>query len=528
MKKNLLVCTLCALILACGTPKENSSTISEKKHPEDPTIYANTITSEELKEMLYTYASDEFEGRETGEPGQKLAVNYLKEQYMALGTPSPFSNDNYFQEVPLERQRIADAQVKVNGKSAIAFDDFIPSSYVNVPAFSVNQIVYVGYGIDSENYSDYKDIDVKGKIVVFKSGEPMNADSTYVTSGTKEKTKWTSGRNARKLKIDTAKKLGAKGIFVLDNRAHTYYSKVYKRLDESGYKGTISSARDDENEAFYFLINQSFASTLVKDISTNHKPRVIDTNLEIAIKKNYENISSENVVAYIEGAEKPNEVLVISAHLDHEGVKDGNVYNGADDDGSGTVALLEIAEAFKTAMKDGIKPKRSILFLHVTGEEKGLLGSKYYTDKDPIFPLENTVANLNIDMIGRVSPKRKGDRNYVYVIGSDKLSSDLHQLSEAVNAKYTNIDLDYTYNDDNDPNRYYYRSDHYNFAKNNIPVIFYFNGTHDDYHKPTDTADKIQYDLLENRTRLVFYTAWEVANRDKRVIVDKVETTTAP
>ena len=170
---------------------------------------------------------------------------------------------------------------------------------------------------------------------------------------------------------------------------------------------------------------------------------------------------------------------------------------------------MEIAGAFKKALEEGYIPKRSILFLHVTGEEKGLLGSRYYTDYEPIFPLKNTVVNLNIDMIGRTDPKREGSRNYVYLIGSDKLSTELHNISEDINSKYTNIELDYTYNDENDPNRFYYRSDHYNFAKNNIPVIFYFNGTHADYHKPTDTPDKIEYDLLENRTRLVFYTAWE-------------------
>jgi Zn-dependent M28 family amino/carboxypeptidase len=230
------------------------------------------------------------------------------------------------------------------------------------------------------------------------------------------------------------------------------------------------------------------------------------------------------VVAFIKGTEKPDEILVISAHLDHEGIKNGEIYNGADDDGSGTVALLEIAEAFQMAVNEGKGPKRSILFLHVTGEEKGLLGSSYYTDIDPIFPLKNTIADLNIDMIGRTDPKRKGEnRNYIYLIGSDKLSSELHTISEAVNKKYTNIELDYTYNDENDPNRFYYRSDHYNFVKNNVPVIFYFNGTHDDYHKPSDTPDKIEYDLLENRARLVFHTAWELANRENRIVVDKVE-----
>jgi len=229
---------------------------------------------------------------------------------------------------------------------------------------------------------------------------------------------------------------------------------------------------------------------------------------------------SENVLAFIEGTEKPEEIVVISAHLDHVGTSKGQIYNGADDDGSGTVAILEIAEAFKKAAKRGKGPKRSILFLHVTGEEKGLLGSKYYTE-NPLFPLANTVTNLNIDMIGRVDEFHKKDSNYVYLIGSDKLSTELHEVSESVNKKYTNINLDYKYNDENDPNRFYYRSDHYNFAKHNIPVIFYFNGTHDDYHQPSDTPDKINYELLEKRTRLIFYTAWEIANRENRLVVDK-------
>lgn len=230
-------------------------------------------------------------------------------------------------------------------------------------------------------------------------------------------------------------------------------------------------------------------------------------------------VDSKNVLAFIEGSEKPNELLVISAHLDHEGVKKGKVYNGADDDGSGTVAMLEIAEAFQLAIAAGQHPKRSILFLHVSGEEKGLLGSKYYTDY-PVYPLEDTVANLNIDMIGRIDPKRDGDRNYIYLIGSDKLSQDLHDISEAANNKHTKLILDYTFNADNDPNRFYYRSDHYNFAKNNIPIIFYFNGTHEDYHRPTDTPEKIEYDLLEQRAQLIFHTAWDIVNREQRVVVD--------
>lgn len=231
---------------------------------------------------------------------------------------------------------------------------------------------------------------------------------------------------------------------------------------------------------------------------------------------------SENVVAFIKGSEKPEEVIVLSSHLDHVGIdNDGNVFNGADDDGSGTVSMLEIAEAFQKAVKDGNGPKRSILFLHVTGEEIGLFGSRYYTE-NPIYPLANTVCNLNTDMIGRTDPKRKGGADYIYLIGSDKLSQELHDVSEMANKTYTNLELDYTFNDENDPNRFYYRSDHYNFAKNNIPVIFYFNGTHADYHKVTDTPDKIEYDLMAKRAQLIFYTAWEVANREGRITADKL------
>ncbi|MDO6674630.1 M28 family metallopeptidase [Tenacibaculum sp. 1B UA] len=342
MKKLLYMASAIALV-ACGSSKETANTDNDVT-TDQAAKYAKTITAKDLGKHLFIYASDEFEGRNTGEPGQKKAVKYLKDFYVSQGIASPLGGDDYFQEVPSE-----------------------------------------------------------------------------------------------------------------------------------------------------YLSNNRRGMTL-KD--------------------------SENVVAFIKGTEKPDEIVVISAHLDHEGVKNGEIYNGADDDGSGTVAILEIAEAFKQAADAGKGPKRSILFLHVTGEEKGLLGSKYYTE-NPIFPLANTVADLNIDMIGRVDDRHKGNPNYVYLIGSDKLSTELHDISEAMNKKYTNIDLDYKYNDDNDPNRFYYRSDHYNFAKHNIPIIFYFNGTHADYHRPTDTPDKINYEMLENRARLVFHTAWEVANRENRVVVDK-------
>ena len=237
-------------------------------------------------------------------------------------------------------------------------------------------------------------------------------------------------------------------------------------------------------------------------------------------KRNENLPDSENIWAYIEGSEKPDEIIVISAHYDHVGIKDGEIYNGADDDGSGTVALLEIAQAFEIAKKEGHGPKRSILFLHMTGEEHGLLGSSYYSEH-PLFPIAKTITDINIDMIGRHDEFHNDSSNYVYLIGSDYLSTDLFNICEAVNKNYVNISLDYKFNDRADPNRFYYRSDHYNFAKNGIPSVFLFSGVHADYHKPTDEVDKIEFEALKKRTQLAFSIAWELANRDNRPVVDK-------
>ena len=232
-------------------------------------------------------------------------------------------------------------------------------------------------------------------------------------------------------------------------------------------------------------------------------------------------VETENVVSVIEGSEKPNEYIIISSHLDHEGEKNGVIYNGADDNGSGTIGVLKIAEAFQNAILLGFRPKRSIVFLHLTGEEKGLLGSKFYTD-NPLYPLENTIVNLNIDMIGRIDPRHKNNiERYIYLIGTNLLSSELHEVSELTNKNTTNLYLDYKYNDIDQSECIYYRSDHFHFVKNNIPAIFYFNGVHEDYHKPTDTVEKIEYELLKDRIKLIFFTAWELANRNKSIEVDK-------
>jgi len=517
MKKILLICTVTAILVACSSTKTATTTTETVKTTKEVTAFAETITAAELKEALYTYASDDFEGRETGEPGQKKAVEYLKKQYVALGIPSPIAKDDYFQEVPLVKAETPEITFSVNNKEFKVIDDFVSIVEGDNGVTTADEIVYVGYGIETEKISSYGSMDVKGKIVLIKDGEPKK-DSIYTISGTKNASKW-STREQYGAKREIAMAKGAKAILFYSPQI---YPIVAQSMGGAGGRISLKETKKADPKFYYFFVNTSIAKTIHATIDTDAKAQ----NIKIPFSLNYmsksKDINSENVLAFLKGSEKPDEILVISAHLDHEGIKDGKVYNGADDDGSGTVALLEIAEAFKMAIDNGQTPKRSILFLHVTGEEKGLLGSRYYADMDPIFPLKNTVANLNIDMIGRTDPKRKSNtKNYIYLIGSDKLSTELHNLSEEVNKKYCNVDLDYTYNDENDPNRFYYRSDHYNFAKNNIPVIFYFNGTHDDYHQPSDTPDKIEYDLLENRTRLVFHTAWEIVNRDGRLIVDK-------
>ena len=233
------------------------------------------------------------------------------------------------------------------------------------------------------------------------------------------------------------------------------------------------------------------------------------------IFKSNQIIRGENVLGYIEGTDLKNELIIITAHYDHLGKHDSLIFNGADDDASGVAGAMEIAEAFMIAKKEGFGPRRSILIMPVSGEEKGLLGSKYYTD-NPIYPLEKTIANLNIDMIGRLDDWHDNG-NYVYLIGSDRLSLELHNINEEINSKYIGLDLDYRFNDEDDPNRYYYRSDHYNFAKNNIPVIFYFNGIHEDYHRPSDTIEKLDFNKIEIITKLIFLTAWELANREERI-----------
>ena len=502
--------------------KEEIKKKSSRRLKESSKQYGKSITKEELEELLYVFSSDEFGGRGTPSKGQDLATDFLKNNYKDLGI-QPARKNTYEHKVFLQFDEKPNVSLSINKKEFKYYNDYI--AYNNGPdvSFSDTEIIYVGYGIDHKNYNSYDGLDVTDKVVLAIAGEPKNRRGNYFISGGKKKSEW-STRNEISRKKQAAAKNGAKALILINNRLFNRYSNEHMFSDTNKGEKRMSLASDKINE-----------NTQVLLFSDKNKDYLLQKNrkfMNFSFEKNYNEFSANNIAALIKGSEFPDEYIVITAHLDHVGIQNGIVYNGADDDGSGSVGMLEIAEAFSLAIKDGFRPKRSILFLHVTAEENGLLGSEYYTDYDPIVPLSETMVCLNMDMIGRTESKRKETEpeDYIYIIGSEMLSDDLHNINKKANDEHVKINLDYRYNDPTSlvfesgryiENQYYYRSDHYNFAKYDIPSIFFFSGVHEDYHMPTDTADKILYDIYEKRIKLIFHTAWDLANADKRIELNK-------
>jgi hypothetical protein len=496
------------------------------------TRYAATIQAAHLKKHVYTLASDEFEGRETGTRGQEKAAAYISTYYESLGM-KPANNGNWYQTYPLKRETNLGSSAQAMGQAFSFLDHFY---FFGMDAMDIQcaQVVFAGYGIRDKRHNDYKKIKTleKNTWVMCLQGEPINKKGVSKITGSNETSDWNDDVF---LKAEAARKAGASALLVVNTNYEMYMRRVRYWLEQPRMILERDSKETELNQIPIIYVSPVFANALLKDSGITievlqeklnkgktTKPLFIKENVLFHVEQKIERIEAENVLAFIEGSDPvlKDEVVVISAHYDHVGIINGQIHNGADDDASGTSAAMEIGEAFYTASKEGKGPRRSVLILHVSGEEKGLLGSEWYSDH-PVYPLASTVCDLNIDMIGRIDPEHK-DSNYVYLIGSDKLSTDLHKISEQCNQTHTNLVLDYTYNRPDDPNRFYYRSDHYNFAKHNIPVIFYFSGVHEDYHKPGDDAPKILYNKMEAITRLVFYTAWNVANRDQRLQVDVV------
>ncbi len=497
----------------------------------NPAKYASLITGAELKKQLSIIASAEMEGRETGTEGQRKAAAYIESQFKALGLKPADALKGYQQLYPLYQDSLQKAELIVGGSKASYGKDFItPLNTNETGKFKGKQIVFAGYGIDDPKYSDYANLDVKGKVVIFFLGEPKK-DGNYIITGSRRSGEWSYPGTSKKLAVAAGK--GAIGALIINTSQETFY----QRSVENGKKTEVYYPEEKENGKTinYALLAHAYAKTVIGNnfdtlltiakagLAMNKLP----SDLSRSIKSNkktsfsfvkYRNvINASNVIGIIEGTDKKDEFVFLTGHYDHLGKRGDVIYYGADDDGSGTCAVIQMAAAFAKAAAEGHRPRRTLVFMTVSGEEKGLWGSEYYSDH-PVFPLDKTSVDLNTDMVGRIDTERKtGDTlNYVYVIGHDKLSNDLPIINEAANNKYTNLVLDYKYDDPNDRNRIYFRSDHYNFARKGVPILFFYDGMlKGDYHKPTDTVDKIYWELYEKRVRMIFYTAWEIANRDE-------------
>jgi Zn-dependent M28 family amino/carboxypeptidase len=509
---------LSAIILCCLQTAFCQSNDPAKK-------YAAIITGENLKNHLSVIASDSMEGRETGTEGQRKAAAYIEKQFKALRLKAPAALKGFQQLYPLYKASMKTSVVKINNKELVyGTDYYVPAIYNNNKTVTAGKFVFAGYGINDTAYNDYKGLDVKGKVVVIFLGEPKAGDK-FLLSGTGMYSKYTYPGVITKIKI--AREKGAIGAVIINPSMDSINTKT---VNSNSRSGVYYPDKSETEGLSYMVVSHKVAKDIFSSwqmdsiISMAKSYRSFSAvNLsEITMpysfeyKKEKTKINASNVLGVIEGTDKKEEYVFLTAHYDHLGMKDGKIYYGADDDGSGTCAVISMAQAFAKAKTEGKGPRRTIVFMTVSGEEKGLWGSKYYSDH-PVFPLEETSVDLNTDMVGRVDTERStaDSLNYVYVIGHDKLSSELPAINEGANKKYTGLVLDYKYDDPKDKQRIYYRSDHYNFARKGVPVLFFYDGMlKADYHKPTDTVEKINWELYEKRVRMIFYTAWEMANRN--------------
>lgn len=474
---------------------------------------ASTITAADMQRHLYIIAGAEMEGRDTPSPGLEKAATYIENHFSSLGLVAG-NNGSYRQYYPLYKDSMTAASIEINGNALKMGEQFAPFPTNYSASMRFAEVVFAGFGIvDGDTRNDYKDLNVAGKLVLIADGTP--ADYKPVAGNARSM----NAPGSPNGKLMAAMSRGATAVLVIQANFPRRAGTMSSNWSMNGFRAT--------QPVFGFYIAAEKAATLLQTEASGLLDRIKKGEVpaktvkaEVVLQYAKETVKTEvsNVLGVLEGTDKKDEYVVITSHYDHVGKRaDGTIYYGADDDGSGTTGILELAEAFALAKKEGKGPRRSILFMTVSGEEKGLWGSRYYSEH-PVFPLDKTTVDLNIDMIGRIGSdylKDKDSLNYVYIIGDDKLSTDLAPITDQVNTTYVGMKLDRRYNDPNDPNRFYYRSDHYNFADKGVPIIFYFNGVHADYHKPTDTPDKINYPLMAKRAQLVYYTAWEMANRNE-------------
>ena len=480
------------------------STMAIAQKTEDLTKFSNIITKEGLKAKLSILASAEMEGRETATPGQKKAAAYIESEFKRMGL-QPGNGASYQQLYPVYQDELTEKKLSVNGRSFEWDKDFsFALQTISSGNFNYANAVFAGYGLvdSAKGINDYAGLDVQGKLVLVLEG----TEAGVPAMGPGGNRAFNSNPASPMSKMRNAMAKGAAGLFII--------TSDFPRKNPSTVKGGMY-IRPNNNKGFVMASISKEVGNAILGGSTNKTSYAASINL--VATKVVNNLESSNVVGVIPGSDKKDEYVVLSAHYDHLGKKGDVIWYGADDDGSGSVSVMQMAEAFSTAAKKGKGPRRTLVFLIVSGEEKGLLGSDYYSEH-PLYPMDKTTADLNTDMVGRVDTERPtaDSLNYVYVIGHDKLSTDLPIINEAANKKSSNITLDYKYDDPNDKNFIYYRSDHYNFAKKGVPILFFYDGMLlADYHKPTDTIEKINFDLMQKRVVMIYYTACEIINRDE-------------
>lgn len=515
-----------------GKSKKTTASVTTQRGVE-------TISANQIREYLTFIASDEMEGRDTPSRGLDTAAKFLAMNLARWGFKPAGGDGTFFQRIELRRNRADNGQTKVeiNGRTLANGTDFLPlggAGNVSGP------LVFAGSGwlVKSKDVDAYKDINPAGRIAVIVGAPNMRprgiSRADYGKYGE-------DSMNA----TDYARSKGVVGlIYVPDSQYVTNWrssqriiergSTVVAKFQPQQLTTSLPSIVLTPEAANALFEGEAQSSPAIFNAASMPAPFLLSDQKKATLKvaNNVETIPTQNVVAVWEGSDPTlkAEYVALGAHYDHVGsgcpaAGTDTICNGADDDGSGTTALLAMAEAFAKAPA---RPKRSILFVWHCGEEKGLWGSRYFTEY-PTVPLNQIVAQINIDMIGR--SKKEGDTNprnseltgpdSIYLIGSTMMSTELGELVNTVNKSFLNISYNTKYDDPKDPNRFFYRSDHYNYAKKGIPIIFYFDGVHEDYHRAGDTADKIDYQKMEKITRTVYMTLWEIGTRPVRLKVDK-------
>ncbi len=493
----------------------------------------DAISGTQLKRHLSFLASAELGGRYTLSAGNRIAARYLASQLEAFGYRGAALDGSFFQRIPfVTRTGGQDSTITLDEapRPFVHGEDFIlRDPAATLPNLSLKAaLVFVGYGASHPKTNAYANVNAADRIVVcLASGAPGSLAGESLPENWREQAALEHG--ARALLLIPDEKL-AEGWT---------QAAAYARRQSRPRARPKTAATADPPLLPTFLLSPEAAENALSGFGLTLKqvheaaksggalPSVASSR-QCAIRavENEKVEYSQNVVGILDGgdAELKREYVVLSAHYDHLPAQGETIFPGADDDGSGTAAVLELARVFA----EGLRPKRSILVLFNTGEEMGLLGSGYFTDQEPLVPLEAIIANFNIDMIGRSRAaddvQRENaaltDRDSVFLIGPDKHSRQLFELSKQTNDETVRLRLDYAYNEESHPLRLFYRSDHWNFAKHGIPIIFYFTGLHADYHRPTDTVDKIDFEKMTRITKLIYATAWRAANRERRFELD--------